>query len=67
MDKSRNMGTRNFKLVKKFVENLIEYFSIYPAKTRVAVVTYSPLVQLEINFNEHINKACLRKGIIEIK
>ena len=67
MDKARSIGAGNFNLVKKFVSKLIEYFSIYPAKTRVAIVTYSPLVQLEFNFNKHINKACLRKGIQEIK
>ena len=66
MDKSGSIGSANFKLEKKFIANLIEYFDIFPTKTRVAVVTYSTLVKEEFDFNKHINKDCLRKGIQDI-
>ena len=67
MDKSGSIGSSNFVLEKKFVKNLIEYFPIFPTKTRVAVVTYSTTVKLEFNFNKYINKECLRKGIQGIR
>ncbi len=67
MDKSGSIGITNFKLEKVFVENLIEYFDIFPTKTRVAIVTYSTSVRLEFNFNKYINKECLRKGIKNTK
>ena len=67
MDNSGSIGSSNFVLEKKFVENLIEYFPMFPSKTRVAVVTYSTNVKLEFNFNKYVNKECLRKGIEEIK
>jgi hypothetical protein len=67
MDKSGSIGSSNFVLEKKFVENLIEYFPIFSTKTRVAVVTYSTNVKLEFNFNKYINKECLRKGIQGIR
>ena len=67
MDKSGSIGTSNFNLEKQFVANLIEYFPIFPAKTRVAIVTYSTSVKLEFNFNKYINKECLRKAIPKIR
>jgi hypothetical protein len=67
MDKSGSIGYRNFNLEKQFVASLIEYFPVFPAKTRVAIVTYSTLVKLEFNFNKHINKECLRKAIQGIR
>jgi hypothetical protein len=67
MDKSGSIGSSNFNMEKQFVENLIEYFPIFPTQTRVAIVTYSTLVKLEFNFNKHINKACLGKAIRGIK
>ncbi|CAB3984903.1 tyrosinase-like isoform X2 [Paramuricea clavata] len=67
MDRSGSIGRRNFNLEKQFVANLIEYFPIFPARTRVAIVTYSTLVKLEFNFNKYINKECLRKGIQDIR
>ena len=67
IDKSRSIGSSNFNLEKKFVEKLIEYFAIFPAKTRVAIVTYSTSVKLEFNFNKHVNKECLRKAIQGMK
>jgi hypothetical protein len=67
MDKSGSIGSRNFNLEKEFVENLIEYFDIFPARTRVAIVTYSSLVKLEFDFNKYINKECLRKGIRNLR
>ena len=67
MDRSGSIRAHNFVLEKKFVERLIEYFAIFPAKTRVAIVTYSTTVKLEFNFNKHINKECLRKGIQGIR
>ena len=67
MDRSGSILERNYNLEKQFVANLIEYFPIFPAKTRVAVVSYSTHVTLEFNFNEHINKECLRKGILALK
>lgn len=67
MDESGSIGSSNFKVEKQFVENLIEYFPIFPAKTRVAIVTFATLVKLQFNFNKYINKECLRKGIRGIK
>jgi hypothetical protein len=67
MDKSGSIGLGNFNLEKQFVANLIEYFPIFPSKTRVAIVTYSTFVKLEFNFNNYINKECLRKGIQDIR
>ncbi len=67
MDKSGSIGHHDFRLEKKFVENLVEYFDIFPARTRVAIVTYSTYVNLEFNFNKYINKECLRKGIQDIR
>ena len=67
MDKSGSIGYNNFKLEKTFVDSLIEYFDVFPAKTRVAVVTYSTSRKLEFNFNKYINKDCLRKAIKEIR
>ena len=67
MDKSGSIGASDFKLEKDFVENLIQYYDIFPAKTRVAIVTYATSVKLEFNFNKNINKECLRKGIKAIQ
>ena len=67
MDKSGSIGYNNFKLEKTFVDSLIEYFDVFPAKTRVAVITYSTSRKLEFNFNKYINKDCLRKVIKEIR
>ncbi|CAB4022752.1 Hypothetical predicted protein, partial [Paramuricea clavata] len=66
LDKSGSIGPSNFVLEKTFVQNLIEFFPISPAKTRVAVVTYSSWLKLEFNFNKHINNTCLRNGIQKI-
>ena len=67
MDKSGSIGAHDFNLEKKFVEDLIEYFSVFPSKTRVAVVTYSTFVKMEFDFNKNINKECVRKGIQAIE
>ncbi len=67
MDKSGSVGRRHFNLEKQFVANLIEYFPIFPAKTRVAIVTYSTRVKLELNFKKYINKECLRTAIQRIR
>ena len=67
MDRSGSIGSADFKLEKTFVENLIEYFDIFPTKNRVAVVTYSTFRKLEFNFNKYINKDCLRNGIQDIR
>ena len=67
MDRSGSIGSKDFDLEKTFVESLIEYFDIFPAKSRVAVVTYSNFEKLEFNFNKYINKDCLRNGIRNIR
>ena len=67
LDKSGSVGANNFNIAKKFVENVIEYFDIFPARTRVAIVSYSTFLKLEFNFNNHINKKCLRNAILKIR
>ena len=67
MDKSGSIGTSNFNLEKQFVANLIEYFPIFPARTRMAIVTYSTSVKLEFNFNKNLNKECLRKALPKVR
>ena len=46
---------------KQFDENLIVYFQIFPAKTRVGIVTFSTSVKLEFNFNKYINVECKKR------
>jgi hypothetical protein len=67
MDNSGSIGQSNFALEKSFVENLVEYFDIFPAKTRVAIVTYASSVKLEFNFLKNINKKCLKEAIKKIR
>ena len=63
VDKSGSIGKKNFELVKDFMEMFVEYLPIFPAKTRMAIVSFSTYVRLESDFNEHKNRECLKRGI----
>lgn len=67
MDKSGSIGRSNFDLEKRFVAELLDFFPIFPAKTRIAVVSYSTNFKLEFNFKEYINKQCVQKAIKNIR
>ena len=67
VDKSGSIGKKNFDYVKNFLGMFTEYFSVFPAKTRVAIVSFSTYVRLEFDFNEYKNKECLRRGIRKMR
>ena len=67
VDKSGSIGRKKFEFVKDFLEMFIEYFPVFPAKTRVAIVSFSTYVRLEFDFNEYKNKECLRDGIRKMR
>ena len=67
VDKSGSIGRKHFEFVKSFVEMAIEYFPIFPAKTRVAVVSFSTYVRLEFDFKTFKNRECLRQGIRKMR
>ncbi|XP_028405797.1 uncharacterized protein LOC114528378 [Dendronephthya gigantea] len=67
IDKSGSIGRKNFEFVKNFVKMFIEYFPVFPSKTRVAIVSYSTYRRLEFNFNENRNRKCLRGGIKKMR
>lgn len=67
VDKSGSIGKKNFDYVKNFLGMFTEYLSVFPAKTRVAIVSFSTYVRLEFDFNEHKNKECLRREIKKMR
>ena len=67
IDKSGSIGHKNFEFVKNFVRMFIEYFPVFPSKTRVGIVSYSTYLRLEFNFNKNKNRECLRDGIRKMR
>ena len=66
MDKSGSIGQTNFDIEKRFVVDLIEFFPVFLAKTRIAIVLYSTNIILEFNFKKYLNKKCTQNGIQNI-
>ncbi|XP_028405884.1 uncharacterized protein LOC114528447 [Dendronephthya gigantea] len=60
---SSNVGRYNFKREKGFVISLLEYFSVFSANTRVAVVSYNNNVTVDFDFKRYVNKECMVKKI----
>ena len=67
MDESGSVGSRNFEIMKNFVEEIISHFVVSYSATRVAIVTWSTRVTLEFDFNKYINYEGVKKGIERIQ
>ena len=63
LDESGSVGSRNFNIMKRFIEDIISHFVVSYSATRVAVVTWSTRVDLEFDFNEYINSEGVIKDI----
>lgn len=64
---SNSVGRYSFKTAKRFASNLLNYFSIFPAKTRVAVASYNGNVTLHFDFNKYAKKDCVQRQIKNLK
>ena len=67
LDESGSVGSKNFEIMKRFVEEITSHFVVSNSATRVAIVTWSTRVTLEFNFNKYINNEGVKKGIERIK
>ena len=67
LDSSNSVGKRSFEAAKRFAINLLNYFSVFPAKTRIAAATYNGNVSLQFDFKKYVNKECVEKRLRAIK
>ncbi|KAL4227324.1 biological adhesion [Mactra antiquata] len=51
VDASGSIGVDNFLKVKQFIKDVINWFDVAPAYTRVALIKYSTTAQFEFKFN----------------
>jgi len=66
LDGSGSMGENNWVLMKQFAIDLISSFDVGPAKTRVAVVTYSTEAGVEFLLNAYNTTAQYETAILAI-
>jgi len=67
LDESGSVGSKNFEIMKRFVEDITSHFVVSYSTTRVAIVTWSTQTTLEFDFNEYINNEGVNKGIDAIR
>ena len=67
LDESGSVGSQNFEIMKKFVEDITSHFVVSYSATRVAIVTWSTRTTLEFDFNKYINDDGVKKGIKKIR
>lgn len=61
------VGPKNFNLVKEFVGDLMQEFSISPSGTRVAMVTQSSTPRMEFSWYKFMNVECTLEGISSVR
>jgi ribose 5-phosphate isomerase len=66
LDSSNSVGRFGFRTAKWFATNLLNYFSVFPAKTRVAVASYNGNVEVDFDFKRYVNKECVEREIKNI-
>ncbi|KAJ7336037.1 hypothetical protein OS493_013412 [Desmophyllum pertusum] len=67
LDSSGSVGSYNFKKVKIFVKNIVDFFNIGSSGTHVAVVTYSTYTKLEFNLKAYYTKTSIKNAVGNIK
>jgi uncharacterized protein YegL len=69
LDGSSSVGPKNFTIVKKFMSNIVNKFSVKPDGVRVALHQYSSghKQQLEFNLGRHSTKAAVLDAIDNIE
>lgn len=53
IDSATYLGKENFKIVKEFIKSVVKYFRIAPSFVRVGAITYSTMVNDNINLNTY--------------
>jgi len=67
LDESASVEWNNFRLMKRFVWELVGRLDIDSSSTRVGIVAYSSDVGTTINLNNHSSLAGLRSTIFSLK
>ncbi|XP_060583327.1 collagen alpha-1(XII) chain-like [Ruditapes philippinarum] len=66
LDSSGSLGVTNFKRVKQFVINIVNYLDIGVNYTKVGVITYSNYPTRRINLDDYYDKLALVNAINQI-
>ena len=66
LDTSASVGEDNFNKTKKFIETIVKYFEVSPARTHVSVSTYAKETKIEFDFLEHTTEKSLFEAIDKI-
>ena len=66
LDNSGSVGDSNFRKVKDFVKNVIDFFNIGENGTHVAVVTYDTDTHIEFNLVKYFTKKKIRNAVDDV-
>ncbi|XP_060079255.1 cartilage matrix protein-like [Ylistrum balloti] len=67
IDSSRSIGEPEFNKELRFVREVLQEFELGPDKTRVAIVSFSNVVNTEFNFNQFSNENDILSAVSSIK
>ena len=56
MESSRNIGYKNFQVLKLFTKDLVKALKVGHSKTEIALLTYSEYVSKHLDFNKFKGK-----------
>lgn len=63
LDSSRSINSDTYESSMVFLHNLMDYMSISPGTTRIALITFSSKAKLEFNFEKYVNRECIKRKL----
>lgn len=67
IDGSKSVRPQNFKLVKQFVNHIVDLLEVSPHGTRVGLVQYSSRVRTEFPLNKYHSADEIKKAVMEVE
>ena len=48
------------------MHSIVDYMSISPGTTRMALITFTSKAKLEFNFEQYVNRECIKRKLVSL-
>ena len=66
-DSSKSINDEVYECSLDFMSELVNYMSVSPGTTRLALITFTSKAKIEFSFEKYVNRECLQKKFASLR